>query len=76
MYKIMLPKYNQKKTIMIIAGEASGDHHGAKLVNAMKMEKNNLSCALLYQPADLGMETGTCKKNREDNRSYGRYPSI
>ena len=38
----MLPKYNQKKTIMIIAGEASGDHHGAKLVNAMKMEKNNL----------------------------------
>ena len=38
----MLPKSNQKKTIMIIAGEASGDHHGAKLVNAMKMEKNNL----------------------------------
>ncbi|WP_198012289.1 lipid-A-disaccharide synthase [Desulfosarcina sp. BuS5] len=27
---------------MIIAGEASGDHHGARLVNAMEMEKNNL----------------------------------
>ena len=38
----MPPKYNQKKSIMIIAGEASGDHHGAKLVKAMKMEKSNL----------------------------------
>jgi len=38
----MSPESNQKKTIMIIAGEASGDHHGAKLVNAIKMEKNNL----------------------------------
>ncbi|MBL0700912.1 MAG: lipid-A-disaccharide synthase, partial [Desulfosarcina sp.] len=26
---------------MIIAGEASGDHHGARLVKAMEMEKNN-----------------------------------
>ena len=38
----MVPESNQKKSIMIIAGEASGDHHGAKLVKAMKMEKNNL----------------------------------
>ncbi len=40
-YKIMAPIYNQKKNIMIIAGEASGDHHGARLVKAMEMEKNN-----------------------------------
>ncbi len=38
----MAPTYNQKKNIMIIAGEASGDHHGARLVKAMEMEKNNL----------------------------------
>lgn len=38
----MAPTSNQKKNIMIIAGEASGDHHGARLVNAMEMEKNNL----------------------------------
>jgi lipid-A-disaccharide synthase len=33
---------DNKKNIMIIAGEASGDHHGARLVKAMEMEKNNL----------------------------------
>lgn len=38
----MTLKSNQKKTVMIIAGEASGDHHGAKLVKAMKMENSNL----------------------------------
>ncbi len=38
----MAPESNQQKSIMIIAGEASGDHHGAELVKAMEMEKNNL----------------------------------
>ncbi len=38
----MVLKPNHKKSIMIIAGEASGDHHGAKLVEAMKTAKNNL----------------------------------
>lgn len=33
---------SEKKCIMIIAGEASGDHHGAKLVNAMQKKNNAL----------------------------------
>ncbi len=32
----------KKKCVMIIAGEASGDHHGAKLVNAMQKKNNAL----------------------------------
>ena len=32
----------KKKNIMIIAGEASGDKHGAKLVAAMKEKRDNL----------------------------------
>ena len=32
----------KKKNIMIIAGEASGDKHGAKLVEAMKKKRDNL----------------------------------
>lgn len=32
----------QKKCVMIVAGEASGDIHGSKLVSAMKRKNNNL----------------------------------
>lgn len=33
---------SQKKVIMIIAGEASGDHHGARLVKALYAKNENL----------------------------------
>jgi lipid-A-disaccharide synthase len=33
---------SKKKCVMIIAGEASGDHHGAKLVNAMQKKNDAL----------------------------------
>lgn len=32
----------QKKCVMIIAGEASGDHHGARLVRSMRQKDRNL----------------------------------
>jgi len=34
--------YQEQKCIMIIAGEASGDLHGSKLVRAMREKNSNL----------------------------------
>lgn len=42
---------SEKKCVMIIAGEASGDHHGAKLVNAMQKKKQ---CALFLRHRRTG----------------------
>ncbi|MFC1826020.1 lipid-A-disaccharide synthase, partial [Thermodesulfobacteriota bacterium] len=35
--------FSEKKSVMVIAGEASGDLHGAKLVKAMLQKNNSLS---------------------------------
>ena len=38
----MLHLKKRKKNVMIIAGEASGDQHGAKLVRAMQKKRDDL----------------------------------
>jgi len=38
----IMGSFTEKKCVMVIAGEASGDIHGAKLVNAMRQKNNSL----------------------------------
>ena len=39
---LMNPLVEQQKCVMIIAGETSGDHHGAKLVRAIRAKNKNI----------------------------------